>query len=74
MSNIYLKVTIENKVTCFDFLGLERSWPDHFWRAPTHADILEFPIFLLQLKNQRSGNRTVCVFSIILILRKIMTF
>ena len=34
-----------------------------FWGAPTHTDIIEFSNFLLQLKNQRSGSRTVCGFS-----------
>ena len=42
-------------------------------RAPTHADI-EFENFLLQLKNQWSGSKTVCDFSIILYFKGIMTF
>ena len=42
-----------------------------FWGTPTHADIIEFPNFLLQLKNQRSGTKTVHGFSIILILKGI---
>ena len=36
--------------------------PCQFWGAPTHEDIIEFQNFLLQLKNQRSGNKTVCGF------------
>ena len=45
MSNIYLKVTIEEKNGCsqkFDFLGLKNLLPGQFWGAPTHADITEF--------------------------------
>ena len=37
-----------------------------------HADINEFSDFLLQLKKQRSGRKTVCGFSII-ILKGVMT-
>ena len=33
----------------------------NFWEAPNHA---EFSNFLLQFKNQRSGSKTVCGFSI----------
>ena len=44
-----------------------------FWEAPTHTDI-EFSNFLLQLKNQGSGSKTVRGFSINLILKGIMTF
>ena len=43
MSNIYLKVTIEEKTWCsqnFDFLGLKIC---HQGRgAPTHEDVIEF--------------------------------
>ena len=45
-----------------------------FFGAPTHADNTEFSNFLLQLKNQRTRSKTVCVFSIIVILKRIMTF
>ena len=45
-----------------------------FWGAPTHADIMDIWNFLLQLKNQRFGSKTVCGFSIIFILIGIMTF
>ena len=44
-----------------------------FWGTPTHADIIEFSNFLLRPKNQRSGSKTVCGFSIVLILKGIMT-
>ena len=40
--------------------------PGQFWGAPTQEDLL------LQLKNQRSGSKTVCGFSIIVILKGIM--
>ena len=61
MSNIYLKAAIEKNQV--NFLG-----------AQTHADITEFLKFLLRLKNNRSGSKTVSGFSIILILQGIMTF
>ena len=44
MSNIYLKVTIEEKdwrSQNFDFLGLKNYLPCQFWRGPTHKDIIE---------------------------------
>ena len=55
MSNIYLKVTIEEKnwrSQNFDFLSLKNLSSCQFWGAPTHADIIEFYTFLLQFKNQ----------------------
>ena len=45
MSNIYLKVTIEEKnrrSQNFDFLGFRNLLPFQFWEAPTHEDIIEF--------------------------------
>ena len=76
MSNIYLKVTIEKnwRSQNFDFLSLENLSQVSFLGAPTHADIIEFQSCLLQLKNQKSGSKTVCGFSIILTLKGIMTF
>ena len=61
MSNIYLKNTIEKKWCThnFDFLSLKSSSPGQFWEVLTHADIIEFSNFLLELKNQRSGSSTV---------------
>ena len=32
----------------FDFLGLKNLLPGQFWRAPAHADIIEFSKFLEQ--------------------------
>ena len=61
MSNVYLKVTIAKKWRSqIDF----ESWK---------KDINGL-IFLLQLKNQSFGSKSVCDFSIILILKGIMTF
>ena len=40
----------------------------------SHAGINEFPNFLLQLKNQRSGIKTMCGFSFTFILKGILTF
>ena len=56
------------------FLGLENLLSGQFWGAPTHTDIIEFSNFLLQLKNERSGSKSVCGFSVILILKGVMTF
>ena len=62
MSDIYLKVTIEKnwRSQNFDILGLNISHQVSFWGAPTHADIIEFSNFLLQLKNKRLGAK-LCV-------------
>ena len=58
----------------FNILSLKRTSPNQFLGTPTHTDITEFSKFLLQLKNQRSGIKTVCSFSLILISKGIMTF
>ena len=45
MSNLYLKVTIDEKnwrSQNFDFPGLENVSPGQFWGAPIHEDITEF--------------------------------
>ena len=45
MSNIYLKVTVEEKnwrSQSFDFPGLKNLLPGQFWAARTHGDIIEF--------------------------------
>ena len=63
MSNIYLKITIEEKTwhsQNLDFLRLKNLSPGQFWGASTHENIIEF-WNLLQLKNQRSGSKTLCV-------------
>ena len=74
--NIYLKVPIAKNwhFRSFDFVSLKNWSQDQFLGSPTHADITEFPNFLLQIKIQRSGSKTECNFSIILILKGIMTF
>ena len=61
MSSICLKVTTEKKwhSKYFAFISLSSLYPSQFWRAPTQADTIEFSNFLLQLKSQRSGNKTV---------------
>ena len=71
MTNIYWKVTIEKKwrTQNFDFQSL-KSRQDSFCGAPAHAYIIE----MLQLKNERSRSKTVCAFSVILILKGIRTF
>ena len=51
-----------------DFLVLKNLSPGQFWRAPTHADMIE-----LQLKNQATGNKTLYGFCI-LILKGVMAF
>ena len=45
MSNIYIKVTTEQKngsSQSFDFLGLKNLSPCQFWGPPTHEDIIEY--------------------------------
>ena len=61
MSNIYLKVTIDT-LSELRFSG--------FKKFVTRS--LNFKA--LQLKNQTSGSKTVCGFSITLILKRVMTF
>ena len=77
MSNIYFKVAIEIKAmySILQFSKLKSSSPGQFFGgAPSHADIIKFSNFLLQLINQRSGSKIVCGFSIILRLKGIMMF
>ena len=61
MSNIYLKVIIEEKwrIENFNFLSLKSCLQVSFWGAPIQAVIIEFSNFLLQFENQRSGSKTV---------------
>ena len=67
--NIHLKVTIEKnwRSQNFDFVSWKKSFPGQFWRTTTHTDIIE-------LENLRSGSKTVCAFSTILILKGILMF
>ena len=75
MLNIYLKLTTKKtwRTQNFEFLLSKSLSTSHFWGAPTHADIIEFSNFLLQLNNQRSGSKNLCGFPIIFILEGIMT-
>ena len=45
----------------FSFLSWKGRLQFSFLGAPTHSDIIEFSNFLLQIKNQRSGSKTVRV-------------
>ena len=76
MYNINVKVTAEktNVLKTFHFLSLNHSSPGQFLEGSNHADIMEFQIFFLQFKNQRPRSKCVRDFSIILILKGIMTF
>ena len=65
MWNIYLEVTIEEKWRSNFQNFISRSV---FWGAPTHADITEFSIFLLQLRNQSCESKTMCGYCIIIII------
>ena len=67
MSNIYLKVLLRKSgVLKLSFYKLKHFVSRSvFAGAPTHADMIKFSNFFLQLINQRSGSKIVCVFSII---------
>ena len=71
MSSIYLKVSIEKKwhTGNVDVWSLKNSSPGQFWRALSHADVIEFSNFLLHLKNQRSGGK-LCVALLLLLFWK----
>ena len=73
MSNIYLEVT-NGRFSKLRFSGFKKFVTNLFWAAPTHADVIEFQNFLLQLKNETSESKAVCGFSIILVLKGIMAF
>ena len=70
MSNIYLKVTIDKKWRThnFDFLSLKASSRDM-----SLGSSLNFQTSCCNLKI-KTGNKTVCGFSIAFILKGIMTF
>ena len=67
MSNTYLKVTIEKnyflKTTIFEVSKIRPQVS--FWVPPTYC--------LLKLKNQRSESKSMRGFSVILILKGVMT-
>ena len=74
MSNIYLKPTIDKNLCTqnFNFLSSKSSFPGQF--LGTFNSRIEFSKFLLQLKNERPERKTASGFSIIFILKEIMTF
>ena len=66
MSNIYLKVTIEKKwrrYPKFQFPKFKKFVSRLIFGELQLTQISEFLNFLLQLKNQRSGSKTVSGFS-----------
>ena len=73
MSNIYLKVTTE-MFSKLRFSRFKKFVTRSIFGSLTHTDIIEFGNSFLQLKNQRSGSKTMCDFSIILILKGVITF
>ena len=72
----YLKVTIEKKERTqnFDKKTYKARLKVSFGSPHFTQISLNFPIFLLQLKNQRPETKIVCGFSIIFILKAIITF
>ena len=75
MSSIYyfkLLLRKNDLLQYFNILSWKRLPPNQVLGAPTHTDIIEFSKFLLQLKNRRSGIKTVRSFSLIFILKGIM--
>ena len=70
MANIYFKVTIEKKLRLSKF----KKFVSSFWGTPTQVNITEFSNFLLRLKNQGYGSKSMCGFFIIFILKGIMRF
>ena len=73
---VLLKVTIQKnwRSQNFNFWSLKNSLLDQFLSAPTHPDIIGFQNFFLQIKNKRSRTKSLCDFSIILILKGIISF
>ena len=76
MSNIYLKVTIEKnwRSQNFDFPSFENLSPGQLLGSSYSRTYYWILKIFLQLKNQRSGRKIVCCFSIILIFEGIVTF
>ena len=68
-----MKKTDILKTSTFNLLSLNNSSPGQFWGAPITQISLNFQTSCCNLKNHRSGSKTVCDFSIILILKGIMT-
>ena len=76
MSNSYLKVTDKKKwpTQNFNFLSLKKLSPGQFLGSSTYTDIIQFLNFFCNLKTRGIGSKTVCGFSINLILKILMTF
>ena len=76
MRNTYFKVTIEKnwRSQNFDFLSVKNSSADQLLGSSNIRRYHQILKFLLQIKSQRSWNKSVCCFSIILIRKGIMTF
>ena len=76
MSDIYLKAAIEKNLRSqnFNLLSFRNLSPGQFLGTPTSTHIsLNFKTFCWNLKNQRSGSKTVSGFSTVLILKAIMS-
>ena len=76
MSNIYLKFFIDT-FSKLRFSGFKKFITRSDFGEPqgTHSNAsLNFKTLVMQPKNQRSGSRTMCGFSIIVILKGVMTF
>ena len=69
MTNIYLKVTIQTFVKLQIFWVYKTCDQDSFGEL----QITQMSSNFVQLKNQTSGSKTVCGFSIILILKGVST-
>ena len=74
VSSIYLRVTIKKsgRPQSFDFLSLENKFPGQFLVSSNSRRYRWNLKLLLQLKNQSSASKTMCSFSIILILKGIL--
>ena len=73
VSNIYLKVKTDVLKTSI-FQAKKICQHVSFGELQPLAVAIEFENFLLQLKTQRSGSKTVCGFSFLFILKAIMKF
>ena len=76
MPNIYLKVANEKnwRSQNFDFLSSKTLSPGQFLGSSNSRRNYLILKILVVTKDQRSGSKTICSFSIILVLEGIMTF